>query len=154
MEVFAGKLIFINLFFMLDILSVLVYYLASTVVRREAFEFKSNLPIYLQVIDDIKKKIITGALPLGTKLPSSRELAIQYDINPNTAARVYNEMESLELSYTKRGIGTFVTEDPQVIDRLKQEQLKQILTVLDEQLTGMGYTPTEIIRLLQDYYSL
>ena len=40
------------------------------------------------------------------------------------------------------------------IDRLKQEQLKQILTVLDEQLTGMGYTPTEIIRLLQDYYSL
>lgn len=117
-------------------------------------EFKSNLPIYLQVIDDIKKKIITGALPLGTKLPSSRELAIQYDINPNTAARVYNEMGSLELSYTKRGIGTFVTEDPQVIDRLKQEQLKQILTVLDEQLTGMGYTPTEIIRLLQDYYSL
>lgn len=90
-------------------------------------EFKSNLPIYLQVIDDIKKKIITGALPLGTKLPSSRELAIQYDINPNTAARVYNEMESLELSYTKRGIGTFVTEDPQVIDRLKQEQLTWIL---------------------------
>lgn len=117
-------------------------------------EFKSNLPIYLQVIDDIKKKIITGTLPLGTKLPSSRELAIQYDINPNTAARVYNEMESLGLSYTKRGIGTFVTEDPQVIDRLKQEQLKQILTVLDEQLTGMGYTPEEIIRLLQDYYSL
>ena len=115
-------------------------------------EFKSNLPIYLQVIDDIKKKIITGALPLGTKLPSSRELAIQYDINPNTAARVYNEMDSLGLSYTKRGIGTFVTEDPQVIDRLKQ--LKQILTVLDEQLTGMGYTPEEIIRLLQDYYSL
>ena len=70
-------------------------------------EFKSNLPIYLQVIDDIKKKIITGTLPLGTKLPSSRELAIQ-----------------------------------------------QILTVLDEQLTGMGYTPEEIIRLLQDYYSL
>ena len=102
-------------------------------------EFKSNLPIYLQVIDDIKKKIITGTLPLGTKLPSSRELAIQYDINPNTAARVYNEMESLGLSYTKRGIGTFVTEDPQVIDRLKQEQLKQILTVLDEHLVGVAH---------------
>ena len=115
-------------------------------------EFKSNLPIYLQVIDDIKKKIITGALPLGTKLPSSRELAIQYDINPNTAARVYNEMESLELSYTKRGIGTFVTEDPQVIDRLKQEQLKQILTVLDEQLTGMGFSQDEILELLKEHF--
>ena len=115
-------------------------------------EFKSNLPIYLQVIDDIKKKIITGALPLGTKLPSSRELAIQYDINPNTAARVYNEMESLGLSYTKRGIGTFVTEDPQVIDRLKQEQLKQILTVLDEQLTGMGFSQDEILELLKEHF--
>lgn len=117
-------------------------------------EFKSNLPIYLQVIDDIKKKIITGALPLGTKLPSSRELAIQYDINPNTAARVYNEMESMGLSYTKRGIGTFVTDDAQVIDQLKQEKLTQILTVLNEQLSGLGYTPAEIIQLLQDYYSL
>lgn len=117
-------------------------------------DFKSNLPIYLQVIDDIKKKIITGVLPLGAKLPSSRELAIQYDINPNTAARVYNEMELLGLSYTRRGIGTFVTEDPQAIDQLKQEQLMQILTVLDEQLTGMGYTPEEIIRLLQEHYSL
>ena len=115
-------------------------------------EFKSNLPIYLQVIDDIKKKIITGALPLGTKLPSSRELAIQYDINPNTAARVYNEMESLGLSYTKRGIGTFVTEDPQVIDRLKQEQLMQILTVLDEQLTGMGFSQDEILELLKEHF--
>ena len=66
--------------------------------------FKSNIPIYLQIIDEIKKNIITGALPLGSKLPSSRELALQYQINPNTAARVYNEMESIGLSYTRWGI--------------------------------------------------
>ena len=51
-------------------------------------------------------------------------------------------------------IAARTSSDHKVIDRLKQEQLKQILTVLDEQLTGMGYTPEEIIRLLQDYYSL
>ena len=44
-------------------------------------EFKTNIPIYLQVIEDIKQKIIAGTLPLGSKLPSSRELAIEYQIN-------------------------------------------------------------------------
>lgn len=115
--------------------------------------FKSNIPIYLQIIDEIKKNINTGALPLGSKLPSSRELALQYQINPNTAARVYNEMESIGLSYTRRGIGTFVTEDSGIIEKLKEEQVNQILSVLDEQLTGLGFTPNEIIRLLQNYYS-
>lgn len=115
--------------------------------------FKSNIPIYLQIIDEIKTNIITSALPLGSKLPSSRELALQYQINPNTAARVYNEMESIGLSYTRRGIGTFVTEDSGIIEKLKEEQVNQILSVLDEQLTGLGFTPDEIIRLLQNYYS-
>lgn len=115
--------------------------------------FKSNIPIYLQIIDEIKTNIITGALPLGSKLPSSRELALQYQINPNTAARVYNEMESIGLSYTRRGIGTFVTEDSGIIEKLKEEQVNQILSVLDEQLTGLGFTSDEIIRLLQNYYS-
>lgn len=115
--------------------------------------FKSNIPIYLQIIDEIKTNIITDALPLGSKLPSSRELALQYQINPNTAARVYNEMESIGLSYTRRGIGTFVTEDSGIIEKLKEEQVNQILSVLDEQLTGLGFTPDEIIRLLQNYYS-
>lgn len=115
--------------------------------------FKSNIPIYLQIIDEIKTNIMTGALPLGSKLPSSRELALQYQINPNTAARVYNEMESIGLSYTRRGIGTFVTEDSGIIEKLKEEQVNQILSVLDEQLTGLGFTPDEIIRLLQNYYS-
>ena len=45
-------------------------------------EFKSNTPIYLQVIEDIKSKIIVGEIKPGEKLPSSRELAVMYDINP------------------------------------------------------------------------
>ena len=56
-------------------------------------EFENNIPIYIQVINQIKKDIITGKLPMGAKLPSTRELAVLYHINPNTAGRVYNEME-------------------------------------------------------------
>ena len=51
-------------------------------------DYKANIPIYLQVIDDIKKRILTGEIKLGDKLPSTRELAVQYTVNPNTAARL------------------------------------------------------------------
>lgn len=136
----------------------LVYYSTSTVVqkrydaRRCVMEFKTNIPIYLQVIEDIKQKIIAGTLPLGSKLPSSRELAIEYQINPNTAARIYSEMESMGLSYTRRGIGTFVTEDVRVIDDLKNEKIEELIRGFDEQLTGMGFSQDEILELLKKHY--
>lgn len=115
-------------------------------------DFKTNVPIYLQVIEDIKKKIISGSLPLGSKLPSSRELAIEYQINPNTAARIYNEMESMGLSYTRRGIGTFVTEDVHIIDVLRKEKIEEIITDFDEQLTDMGFSREEIMEMLRKHY--
>ncbi len=120
--------------------------------RRCVMEFKTNIPIYLQVIEDIKQKIIAGTLPLGSKLPSSRELAIEYQINPNTAARIYSEMESMGLSYTRRGIGTFVTEDDRVIDDLKKERIEEIIQSFDEQLTGMGFSHDEILELLKEHF--
>ena len=139
---------------------ILVYYSTSTAVqkswhhtwRRSVMEFKTNIPIYLQVIEDIKQKIIAGTLPLGSKLPSSRELAIEYQINPNTAARIYSEMESMGLSYTRRGIGTFVTEDDKVIDDLKKERIEEIIQSFDEQLTGMGFSQDEILELLKEHF--
>ena len=56
--------------------------------------YENDRPIYLQVIEDISRRLIQGELILGEKLPSVRELAVQYQINPNTASRVYKEMES------------------------------------------------------------
>ena len=82
---------FIN---MLDKNKILVYYSTSTLVRRREMEFNSRIPIYLQVIDDIKKRLVTGGIEPGAKLPSTRELAVEYNINPNTAARIYREMRA------------------------------------------------------------
>lgn len=55
--------------------------------------YENDRPIYLQVIEDISRRLIQGELALGEKLPSVREMAVQYQINPNTASRVYKEME-------------------------------------------------------------
>lgn len=90
-------------------------------------EFENNIPIYIQVINQIKKDIITGKLPMGAKLPSTRELAVLYHINPNTAGRVYKEMELQNMCYTKRGLGTFVTEDAAVFKSMREEMAQEFI---------------------------
>lgn len=115
-------------------------------------EFKSNIPIYLQVIQDIERKIITGEIELGSKLPSSRELALQYQVNPNTAARIYNEMELMQLSFTKRGIGTFVTEDESRVSRMKHDLLSQKISDFAEDIKKLGIGAEEAIEMLKEYY--
>lgn len=114
-------------------------------------EYKANSPIYLQVIQDIKRKIISGELTYGEKLPSSRELALQYEINPNTAARVYNEMELEGIAFTKRGIGTYVTEEP-IGDRLRKEITDELLMEFDKTISGLGYSKKEIVAMIEEYY--
>lgn len=116
-------------------------------------DFKSNIPIYLQVIEDIERKIIIGEIELGSKLPSSRELALQYQINPNTAARVYNELEQRKLSFTKRGIGTFVTEDAEVIETAKKELVTNILQELLQRVQELGIHREEFMSMIDTVFS-
>ncbi|BCJ94532.1 GntR family transcriptional regulator [Anaerocolumna cellulosilytica] len=115
-------------------------------------EFDNNIPIYIQVIEDIKKDIVRGVLELGEKLPSGRDLAMKYKINPNTANRIYKEMEAEELCFTKRGLGTFVTED---IDKLKQIREEMAGTLLENFLEGMkhlGFSKEDIKHLIDVKY--
>lgn len=115
-------------------------------------EFKANVPIYLQVIDDIKKQIVTGDLALGDKLPSTRELAVRYQINPNTAVRVYNEMELEGLTFTKRGLGTFVTEDVGKYESIKKEMAQFRIAEYVSEMKELGYEKEEMIRAIEDWF--
>ena len=65
--------------------------------------YENDRPIYLQVIEDISRRLIQGELALGEKLPSVREMAVQYQINPNTASRVYKEMQRALLYEARHG---------------------------------------------------
>ena len=112
-------------------------------------EFNNNLPIYLQVINQIKKDMIQGRLPMGEKLPSTRELAVQYQINPNTAVRVYKEMEQLGMCFTKRGLGTFVTEDVEVITKMKEEMAEELLESFVQEMSDLGFSKEELITIIE-----
>ena len=115
-------------------------------------EFDNNIPIYLQVINAIKRDMVNGVIALGEKLPSGRDLAFKYKINPNTANRIYKEMEAENVCFTKRGLGTYVTED---VDKLKKIREEMAGTLLDNYIEGMkqlGFTKEELIQLLEQKY--
>ena len=116
-------------------------------------EFKNNSPIYLQVIDDIKHRIGSGRLKLGEKLPSTRELAVLYQINPNTAVRVYNEMESMGICFTKRGLGTFVTEDEEKFYSIKKEMARDYIGNFVNGMSGLGINKEEMINYIEEYFN-
>ncbi len=83
-------------------------------------QFDNSLPIYQQVVTAIKKEIAAGRIAPGDKLPSCRDLAVQYRINPNTAARVYQVLETEHVTETRRGTGTYVREEPGLLADMRK----------------------------------
>lgn len=113
--------------------------------------FHSSKPIYEQIAEMIKKRIIRGELTAGGKLPSVREMAIEVNVNPNTVQRTYRELETMDIVESKRGQGTFVTEDTEVIASIREEMKKEILMNFTKQMFEMGYTKEEIKQGLTEY---
>lgn len=113
-------------------------------------EFQSNRPVYIQIMDFIKKQIINGDIKLGEKLPSVRELAGEVEVNVNTAQRVYKELEREGITMTKRGLGTFITEDENIKNSLKDEMAKQIVDHFLKDMRDMGYNKDSIIKILSE----
>lgn len=116
-------------------------------------EFKSNKPIYLQVVDDIKKQIVNGTLKPGDKLLSTRDLAISYTINPNTSMRVYSELETEGITFTKRGLGTFVSEDEALITTLKHQMAETIINDFISDISAIGFSKEELIDVITKKYN-
>ena len=114
-------------------------------------EFNNNIPIYLQIIDNIKQDIVVGKLKTGQKMPSVRELAGTFKVNPNTIQRVYQELDREKITFTKRGMGTYVTEEEKTISSLMQEISKKIILDFIEGMNNLGFSNKELINALKEY---
>lgn len=138
--------------FFIDISCIIVYYLTMSLVQKEVrMQYNTEIPIYLQVIEDLKKQMVQGVLTPGEKLPSNRELAVIYKINQNTAARIYREMETMGYCFTKRGIGTFVVEDETMFKQIKEEMAAELLQKFMTGMQDLGYKKDDIIFQISDY---
>ena len=114
-------------------------------------EFNNNIPIYLQIIDNIKQDIVVGKLKARQKMPSVRELAGTLKVNPNTIQRVYQELDREKITFTKRGMGTYVTEEEITISSLKEEISKKIILDFVEGMNKLGFSNKELINALKEY---
>ena len=114
-------------------------------------EFHSTKAIYLQVADRIKRQIVSQELQAGQKLQSVREMAVTYNVNPNTIQRTYSELEREGILETKRGQGTFVTEEEERLDQLRLSMIDEQIASFVQVMREMGYRSEEILAGLQDH---
>ncbi len=111
--------------------------------------FDSNIPIYLQVMDDIKKQIITGKLKPNDKLSSVRELAQTYAVNPNTIQRTFQELEKEDLVKSERTSGRYVCADENRINNLRFKMTEKVICDFINELNELGYKENDIPQLLE-----
>lgn len=110
--------------------------------------FSANTPIYLQVVEDIKVKIMNGTLKPGDKLSSVRELALQLEVNPNTIQRAFSELEREGFIRTERAVGRFVEDNQELIQACKEKQVQKTVHEFYEKMKILGVSQEDIIRYL------
>ncbi len=113
--------------------------------------FDENLPIYLQIMDYIKLKIIKKELVEGSKLPSVRDLSTELKVNPNTIQRSYQELEREGLVYSQRGMGTFVSQDRDVLIKLRDNTASNFVNKFIGDMKSLGYEIEDIIKIINQW---
>lgn len=115
-------------------------------------DFNDNKPIYLQIVDFYISEIVKGSLVVNDKLPSVREVSEAFKVNPNTVQRAFAEMERQGLTYTKRGIGSFVVDNQTRLLDLKTDTVYLMIDRFIEDMKDLGYGQEEIISLIKKRY--
>lgn len=114
-----------------------------------SWNLTTDRPIYLQLTELIKYKIISGTFQPGTKLPSVRDLASTAAVNPNTMQKALIELERAGLIYTNRTSGKFITEDTAMIQTLKHDLAKAEVDKFIQNMLKLGFSRKETIEILE-----
>ncbi len=112
-------------------------------------EYDNKIPIYMQIIMEMKIRMVSGKLSAGEKIASVRELAQEFEVNPNTMQRALSEMERENLLYTERTSGRFVTTDEGIIMTLRNKLAEQELQKFMGYMEQIGYSKKEIIQKIE-----
>ena len=113
-------------------------------------QFRSDQPIYTQLVGQWKREIASGLLPPGERMPSVRDLAAEMGVNPNTVQRALQELEREGLIYTQRTSGRFVTEDAAAIGRCREALAGGLVREFLAAMTLLGYQRQDIVDLLRE----
>jgi GntR family transcriptional regulator len=107
-------------------------------------------PIFKQIVDGIRMQVITGELPVGSKLPSVRGLSMQLTVNTNTVAKAYTELLSHGLVESRKGLGLFVIQPKQILnEQERQDRLETAVDTLINETIGLNFDKEEIIQIVK-----
>jgi DNA-binding transcriptional regulator YhcF (GntR family) len=112
------------------------------------YNFDNERPIYIQLAEQLKIKIISGKLKKGEKLPSIRDFSLMAKVNPNTMQKALAELENEKLIYTERTNGKYVTTDEKIINKFKKAIINEKVSNFITDMNGIGINKKEIIEYL------
>lgn len=110
----------------------------------------NDRPIYLQLMERIQMDIISGRYNAGDKLPSVRDLALEAAVNPNTMQKALSELERSGLVYSQRTSGRFITEDDEMLQKMKKELASEHIKDFFKKMGQLGFPEEETLLLLEE----
>ena len=112
------------------------------------FTFDNNIPIYIQVLEYMKIYLISGVFKSGEKLPSVREFATTFKVNPNTMQKALAELECMNLIYTERTNGKFITTKIELIEKIKNQLAEEKTKNYLQDIKNIGISYKEAIKII------
>jgi GntR family transcriptional regulator len=114
-------------------------------------DYSAGVPIYRQIIDQIRFGIASGQLKLGEQLPTVRALAVELKVNLNTVSKAYKELEIKNILETQQGSGTFINKTEQVVlEKEREDKLKEVCLQFSAIAFNYGFSLDEIVRELKN----
>lgn len=112
------------------------------------WKFNGNRPVYIQIQEQICGAILMGEFPPGSRIPPVREFASQAQVNPNTMQRALLELERQGLLISSGTLGRFVTDDPNILQAMRQEAYSSLIRSSAAQFKAMGLTMKQAAEML------
>ena len=115
-------------------------------------DFRSDEPIYIQIVEQIRRLVATGELKQGDQLPTVRQLATDLRVNFNTVARAYRLLDEAGLISTQQGRGTYIWEQPtpETRERLRNQQLDALTQRYLSEVTRLGFTSEQVSQAITE----
>lgn len=114
------------------------------------WKFETDRPVYLQLVEQIKLRIISGVYKPGERLPPVRELAAEASVNPNTMQKAFYELEDGGLVITMRTAGRNITEDKDIIEQTRIDIITEFTDNFLRKMQVYGYSKSDVINILRE----
>ena len=115
-----------------------------------AWTFAADRPVYLQIADIIKKKVLSGEYKAGEQLMTVRQLALEAAVNPNTVQRAYTELENDGIIVPKSTIGRFVTEDAAIVETCRKKMAEDIVKAFVKEMRQLSVSAEQAIEMIKE----